>query len=79
MSVLLVYIQIICFDLNKIILEIFILISFVFLLLFCSSMFYFIIWYQSSGCYIYPWEKLLIPYKIFVMSLSSHVELVSWD
>ena len=54
MSVLLVYIQTICFDFNNKKREIFILISFTFLLLFCSSfvlfyssLFYFVIWYQS--------------------------------
>ena len=42
MSVPLVYIQTICFDFNQIIEEIFILIFFAFLLLFCSSLFSFV-------------------------------------
>jgi len=50
MSVLLVYIQTICFDLNNKKEKIFILISFVFSLLFCSSLFYFVIRMNHLGC-----------------------------
>jgi len=58
MSVLLVYIQIICFDLNEIILEKFTLISFVFLftLLFISILFY--LWYHNHFS-VYSSENLL--------------------
>jgi len=59
MSVLLVYIQIhtICFDLNDKKKEIFILISFVFSLLFCSSLFYFVIQSTHIFLYLHPSEN----------------------